>query len=80
MYFSMSDKLELKYAVIWQKYFVHITEIICGWKGEVNLLIFILQFPMSEDVKIKICSDLAQKGLVISQKLFLVDRNLVDEV
>ena len=48
--------------------------------GEVYLLISIMQFPMSEDVKIKICSDLAEKGLAISQKLFVVDSNLVDEV
>ena len=35
---------------------------------------------MYEDVKIKICSDLAEKGLAISLKLFVVDRNLADEV
>ena len=40
--------------------------------GEVYLLISIMQFPMSEDVKIKICSDLAEKALAISQKLFVV--------
>ena len=48
--------------------------------GEVYLLISIMEFPMSENVKIRICSDLAEKGLAISQKLFVVDRNLVDEV
>ena len=39
-----------------------------------------MQLPMSEDIKIKIFSDLAEKGLTISQKLFVVDRNLVDGV
>ena len=48
--------------------------------GEVYLLISIMQFPLYEEVKIKICSDLAEKGLAISQKLFVVDRKLVDEV
>ena len=48
--------------------------------GAVYLLISIMQCLMSEDVEIKICSDLAEKGLAISQKLFVVDRNLVDEV
>ena len=48
--------------------------------GEVYLLIAIMQFHMSEDDKIKICSDLAEKGLAISQKIFVVDRYLVDEV
>ena len=43
---------------------------------EVYLLISIMQFPMSEDVKIKICTDLVEKGLAISQILFVVDRNL----
>ena len=48
--------------------------------GEIYLLISIMQFPMSEDVKIKICNDLAEIGLAISKKLFMVDRKLVDEV
>ena len=44
------------------------------------MLISIMHFPMSDDVKRKICSDLAKKDLPISQKLFVVDMNLVVEV
>ena len=39
-----------------------------------------MHFPMSDDVKRKIRSDLAEKDLSISQKLFVVDMNLMVEV
>ena len=39
-----------------------------------------MHFPMSDDVKRKIRSDLAEKDLSISQELFVVEKNLVVEV
>ena len=47
---------------------------------EVYLLISIMHFSMSDKVKIKIYSYLAEKDFPISRKLFLIDRNLVEEV
>ena len=43
------------------------------------MLISIMHFPMSDEVKIKICCGLAEKDLSISKKLFVVDRNLIVE-
>ena len=47
---------------------------------EVYLIISIVHFSMSDKVKIKICIDLAEKDLSISQKLLVVVKNLVEEV
>ena len=47
---------------------------------EVNFSNQIMYFPTSDNVKTKIYSDPAEKVLSISQKLFVVVRNLVEEV
>ena len=46
-----------------------------GREGVIYLLISIMHFCLSDNVKMKICSDLAEKDLSVSKKLFVVDIN-----